>query len=216
MCFLIEIACFLLFRTIMYLHFACTLHIPSACVLHCFCFWNIETTKALLHTSAVLILALLVLLLLLVIFFWEAPPTRPPRPARCIKRRIRYVLHCWCVRRRIHVCLNCLWANRRICHFLYFGRVRCRIRIFVAFSGASSVEFVICLLFWCIKRWIRDILVIRRRLVSYEVLPPLKISGIAWELRCLNESSVAHHQPEWWAKQVVGVRSSQRPYWGTS
>jgi hypothetical protein len=37
---------------------------------------------------------------------------------------------------------------------------------------------------------------IRRRLVSYEVLPLLKIGGIAWELRCLNESSVAHHQPE--------------------
>jgi hypothetical protein len=32
--------------------------------------------------------------------------------------------------------------------------------------------------------------------VPYEVLPPLKISGIAWELRCLNENSVAHHQPE--------------------
>jgi hypothetical protein len=37
---------------------------------------------------------------------------------------------------------------------------------------------------------------IRRRLVSYEVLAPLRICGIAWELHCLNENSVAHHQPE--------------------
>jgi hypothetical protein len=37
---------------------------------------------------------------------------------------------------------------------------------------------------------------LRRRLASYEVLSPLKLYGIAWELRCLNESSVAHHQPE--------------------
>jgi hypothetical protein len=44
--------------------------------------------------------------------------------------------------------------------------------------------------------------IIRRRLVSYEVLPPLKISGIAWELRCLNESSVARHQPELWARGI--------------
>jgi hypothetical protein len=38
--------------------------------------------------------------------------------------------------------------------------------------------------------------------VSYEVLPPLKICGIAWELRCLNESSVARHQPELWARGI--------------
>jgi hypothetical protein len=38
--------------------------------------------------------------------------------------------------------------------------------------------------------------------VSYEVLPPLNISGIAWELRCLNESSVARHQPELWARGI--------------
>jgi hypothetical protein len=38
--------------------------------------------------------------------------------------------------------------------------------------------------------------IIRRRLVSYKVLPSIKICGIDLELRCLNESFVAHHQPE--------------------
>jgi hypothetical protein len=45
--------------------------------------------------------------------------------------------------------------------------------------------------------------IIGRRLGSYEVLPPLKISGIARELPCLNESFVAHHRPELQAKQVL-------------
>jgi hypothetical protein len=33
-------------------------------------------------------------------------------------------------------------------------------------------------------------------LVSYKVLPLLKIGGFVWDLRYLNESSVAHYQPE--------------------
>jgi hypothetical protein len=51
----------------------------------------------------------------------------------------------------------------------------------------------------------------RRRLVSYTVLPPPRICGIAWELHCLNESSAAHHRPELWAKQVLTSRPELWP-----
>jgi hypothetical protein len=58
--------------------------------------------------------------------------------------------------------------------------------------------------------------------VSYEVPPPFKICGIAWEMRCLNESSLA--QPDLWAKQVltysgggpVLATPSRITHWGTS
>jgi hypothetical protein len=75
-------------------------------------------------------------------------------------------------------------------YLLFVGRGLCFLFVFVFFFGG-------------LKRRIRNILainhdfaIIRRRVVSCDVLPSLKICGIAWELRCLNESSVAHHQSE--------------------
>jgi hypothetical protein len=86
--------------------------------------------------------------------------------------------------------------------FLQLWCFRCRISVF-SILCASGAEFVIFSNFGCLRRRIRHMLVvclyfaiIRRRLVSYEVLPLLHISRITWELRCLNESFVAHHQPE--------------------
>jgi hypothetical protein len=38
--------------------------------------------------------------------------------------------------------------------------------------------------------------IIRRHFASNDSLPPLKTCGIAWVFLCLNESSVAHHQPK--------------------
>jgi hypothetical protein len=57
------------------------------------------------------------------------------------------------------------------------------------FKGSSLLTNTVVV---TIKKRSRD----QRRLVSYEVLPPLTICRIAWELRCVNEGSVAHHQPE--------------------
>jgi hypothetical protein len=54
----------------------------------------------------------------------------------------------------------------------------------------------------------------RLRVVSCNVLPPLRICGIAWELHCLNESSEAHHQPDLSASGVEIVILCA--VWGTS
>jgi hypothetical protein len=42
----------------------------------------------------------------------------------------------------------------------------------------------------------RYVAIIRRRLTSDDALPRFKMCGFAFVFQCLNESSVAHHQPK--------------------
>jgi hypothetical protein len=66
-------------------------------------------------------------------------------------------------------------------HFRHVTQVRC-----------SKISSINCMLVFCNF--------VQRCSVSYKVLPPLRIFGITREFHCLNESSVAHRQPELWAK----------------
>jgi hypothetical protein len=88
------------------------------------------------------------------------------------------LLHFWCIRLRIRY--FCIGGFRQKAPRQLFAR-----------SLITQHQIVLCDMFvqvvWC-------------RTMS---LPLLRICRIAWELHCLNESSVAHHHPELWAKQVL-------------